>query len=168
MRSGDLLFNVVCPSSRTRSHLHCPMLTPSSLSCTLPSYHVLRTHSLATTFANPNARLHILLCTRATQFSRPLQLLVEPLHHNSPPHRCGMHALTHTTSATCTFPPFKHACPTSTQSPPLPAVSPAHPHYSLPLMLGEERAGAMASGHHAVCTRPPPPNHPPTTRKCVF
>jgi hypothetical protein len=33
------------PSSDTRPHLHCPMLTPSSLSCTLPSCHALRTRS---------------------------------------------------------------------------------------------------------------------------
>ena len=153
--------------THTRPNLHCPMLTPSSLSCTWPPCHVLRTrsrngcHKPRCTLAHSPAH-----ASHAVQ--SPLQLLVKPPPPTPPPHRCGMHALTCTTSATCTFPLFKHACPTSIQSPPLPAVTPTHPHSSLPLMFGEERAGAMACGHHAVCSPLPPPKHPPTTRECVF
>ena len=172
-RGRLICYSTLCaPSSRTRSHLHCPMPKPSSLSCIF----FCRAHCpLATCCAHTLARACTFKCTLAHSpvhtclaVQSPLQLLVKPPPPTPPPHRCGMHALTCTTSATCTFPLFKHACPTSTQSPPLPAVTPTHPHSSLPLMFGEERAGAMACGHHAVCSPLPPPKHPPTTRECVF
>ena len=165
-RSGDLLFNVVCsllthtstPAlSKAHALLFAVRIAPLPRAAHTLSQRLSQNPMHACTFSSARMPRSSVAPTTACRAPPP-----------PPPHRCGMHALTHTTSATCTFPPFKHACPTSTQSPPLPAVSPAHPHYSLPLMLGEERAGAMASGHHAVCTRPPPPNHPPTTRKCVF
>ncbi len=161
-------YSTLCaPSSRTRPHLHCPMLTPSSLSCTYPSYHVLRTlfrsgcHKPQGTLAH--SPVH---ACHAVQSPPTTACRAHPLQPLSPPHRCGMHALTRTTSATCIFLPFKHACPTSTQSPPLPAVTPAHLRYSLPLMLGKNVPGPWL----AVTMSCPPPSKPPShhTRMCVL
>jgi hypothetical protein len=103
---GRALYPCVWPphhaTIRHRPHLHCPMLPPSSLPCTLPPYHVLCTCFRNSFHKSPmHARLHRVQCTHAKQFFRPYKLLVERSPPPHPPTPRMWNALTHVHHNSC-------------------------------------------------------------------